>query len=55
MIYFFNNQEELCILSPNPSISSIPNSLQILASGIDLLFWSPPLANANLTLSLFNE
>ena len=38
MFYFlFNNQEEDCILSPRPSISCIPNSLQIGASGIELL------------------
>ncbi len=44
--YFASNQLENCIFSPNLSISSMPNSLQIDTSGIELLVWSPPLANA---------
>ena len=36
--YLFNNQLLDCILSPNPSINVMPNSLQITLSGILSLF-----------------
>lgn len=40
-LIYSNNQLEDCILSPKPSISSTPNSLQMGTSGILWLFCHP--------------